>query len=95
MKKYYWTMQNGKQIDVDDMDITHLRNTLKMILRNVEAKRALIAQEASRKKHHIELKGDMAQQFHETYFADQQQADEFFDDDDEDFRFMDDFYRNQ
>ena len=41
-------MQNGKQINVDDMDITHLRNTLKMILRNVEAKRALIAQEASR-----------------------------------------------
>lgn len=93
MRKYYWTMANGQQIDVDHMDITHLRNTLKMILRNVEAKRALIAQEASRKKHHIQLNGDMAQQFHETYFADQQQADEFFDDD-EDFRFMDDFYKS-
>lgn len=92
MKKYYWTMQNGKQIDVDDMDITHLRNTLKMILRNVEAKRALIAQEASRKKHHIELKGDMAQQFHETYFADQQDADDVFDA--EDFHFMDEYYRS-
>ena len=94
MTNYYWTMQNGKKINVDDMDITHLRNVLKMILRNVEAQKALIAQEASRKKHHIELNGDMAQQFHETYFADQQQADELFDDD-EDFRFMDDFYRNQ
>ncbi len=94
MKNYYWTMQNGRKINVDDMDITHLRNILKMMLRNVEAKRALIAQEASRKKHHIELNGDMAQQFHENYFADQQQADEFFDDD-EDFRFMDDYYKNQ
>ena len=92
-KKYYWTMANGQQIDVDHMDITHLRNVLKMILRNIEAQKALIAQ-TSRKKHHIELNGDMAQQFHENYFADQQDADEFFDDD-EGFRFMDDFYRNQ
>ena len=94
MTNYYWTMQNGRKINVDDMDITHLRNVLKMILRNLEAQKALIAQETSRKKHHIQLNGDMAQQFHETYFADQQQADELFDDD-EDFRFMDDFYRNQ
>lgn len=94
MKNYYWTMKNGEKINVDDMDITHLRNTLKMILRNVEAQKALIAQEASRKKHHIQLNGDMEQQFHEIYFADQQQADELFDDD-EGFRFMDDFYRNQ
>jgi len=93
MTNYYWTMQNGRKINVDDMDITHLRNVLKMILRNIEAQKALIAQ-TSRKKHHIELNGDMAQQFHETYFADQQQADEFFDDD-EDFRFMDDYYKNQ
>ena len=94
MKNYYWTMKDGKKINVDNMDITHLRNTLKMILRNIEAQKALIAQEASRKKHHIELNGDMAQQFHETYFADQQQADELFDDD-EDFRFMDEYYKNQ
>lgn len=77
MKKYYWTMKNGQQIDVDDMDITHLRNTLKMILRNVEAQKAKLT---SRKRHHIELQGDMAQQFHETYFADEEaylDSDEF------------------
>ena len=85
MPQYYWTTQNGRKINVDDMDITHLRNVLKMILRNVEAKKALIAQEASRKKHHIQLNGDMAQQFHETYFANQQHADDFFDDDEFDF----------
>ena len=66
MTNYYWTMQNGRKINVDDMDITHLRNTLKMILRNVEAKRALIAQEASKKKHHIKLNGDIAQDHFDT-----------------------------
>lgn len=88
MKKYYWTMENGQQIDVDHMDENHLRNTLKIILRNIEAQRALIAQQ-SRKKHHIQLNGDMAQQFHETYFSDQQDADDFFDD--EEFNFINQF----
>ena len=36
MGKVYWTMRNGRRIDVDDMDIDHLRNTLKMILRSRE-----------------------------------------------------------
>ena len=35
-RKYYWTQKNGKQIDVDLMDINHLRNTLKLIIRNIE-----------------------------------------------------------
>lgn len=30
----YWRMKNGKSIDVDLMDINHLRNVLKMIIRN-------------------------------------------------------------
>lgn len=29
----YWKMRNGKLISVDDMDINHLRNVLKMIIR--------------------------------------------------------------
>lgn len=37
MDKVYWTMKNGQKIDVDTMDIQHLRNTLKMLIR---AKRA-------------------------------------------------------
>ena len=32
--KYYWTMKDGKKIDVDDMTESHIRNVLKMILRN-------------------------------------------------------------
>ena len=30
----YWRMRNGVLISVDDMDINHLRNTLKMLIRN-------------------------------------------------------------
>ena len=32
----YWKMRNGRLISVDDMDINHLRNVLKMIIRNRE-----------------------------------------------------------
>lgn len=34
MEKVYWTMKNGQLIDVDQMDINHLRRTLKMIINN-------------------------------------------------------------
>ena len=34
-EKVYWTMKNGQKIDIDEMDINHLRNTLKMIVRNI------------------------------------------------------------
>lgn len=30
----FWKMRNGELISIDDMDINHLRNTLKMIIRN-------------------------------------------------------------
>ena len=30
----YWTQSNGVKVDIDTMDIQHLRNTLKMIVRN-------------------------------------------------------------
>lgn len=35
-RKYYWTTASGHQVDVDTMDINHLRNVLKMIIRNKE-----------------------------------------------------------
>ena len=31
----FWTMKDGTQIDIDNMSINHLRNTLKMIIRNI------------------------------------------------------------
>ena len=39
----YWKMRNGRLISVDDMDINHLRNVLKMIIRNREKAIQLLA----------------------------------------------------
>ena len=58
MKKYYWTMKNGQKIDVDLMDENHLRNTLKMILRNIENAEA---KEREIRKTRFKLNGDIAQ----------------------------------
>ena len=34
--KYYWTTKDGTKVDVDEMSTDHLRNALKMILRNLD-----------------------------------------------------------
>jgi len=36
--KIYWTTKSGKKIDVDEMTEDHLRNTLKMIIRNADSR---------------------------------------------------------
>jgi hypothetical protein len=56
MEKIYWTMKNGQKINVDTMDIQHLRNTLKMLIR---AKRAQSTPKEPR--HWSGLNGDIAQ----------------------------------
>ncbi|HRT02552.1 MAG TPA: hypothetical protein P5513_01270, partial [Candidatus Diapherotrites archaeon] len=60
----YWKMRNGKLISVDDMDINHLRNVLKMIIRNHE--------KAIQAKPKVEFKfnGDMAQEFNDSHYSD-------------------------
>ena len=35
-REYFWTMKNGEKINVDDMTESHLRNVLKMIMRNYD-----------------------------------------------------------
>lgn len=32
--KTYWITKNGNKIDVDEMTVEHLRNALKMLIRN-------------------------------------------------------------
>ena len=50
----YWTMRDGSKISVDDMDVNHLRNVLKMILRNIEQKKTV-------KRTEVKLNGEIAQ----------------------------------
>ena len=35
---YFWKMRNGQQINVDEMSEAHLRNALKMMIRNNQIK---------------------------------------------------------
>lgn len=56
-EKVYWTMANGQKIDVNDMDVKHLRNTLKLIIRSINA----VKQQHKPKTHVPVLRGDIAQ----------------------------------
>ena len=59
----FWKMRNGQLIDIDKMDIEHLRNTLKMLVRN-----------NSRQKPRPSsiLNGEMAQFFNDSYLGEDQ-----------------------
>ena len=69
-KKVYWKQRNGELIDIDDMDINHLRNTLKLVLRNRET---VIKQIFKSKTNYFTLHGDMANEFNSS----QQENDEY------------------
>ena len=56
----FWKMRDGRLISVDDMDINHLRNVLKMIVRNREK---ALQQSQSKPKVEFKLNGDIAQSF--------------------------------
>lgn len=53
--KVYWKQRNGVLISIDDMDVNHLRNVLKMIVNN--------SNKRLQKKKQFVLNGDMAEQF--------------------------------
>ena len=70
----FWKMRNGELISVDEMDINHLRNVLKMIIRNnqkVQATRKLMEISPEKSFEEIKLNGDMANEFHESYLSDE------------------------
>ena len=56
----YWTMKNGKKIDVDTMDINHLRNTLKLIIRNSTRV------QAPKTTPRFKFNGEIAQEMHDN-----------------------------
>jgi hypothetical protein len=64
-KKVYWKQRNGELIDIDDMDINHLRNTLKLVLRNRET---VVKQILKSKRTNFMLHGDMANEFNSSQY---------------------------
>jgi hypothetical protein len=65
--KLTWTTKDGRVLDVDDMSDTHVRNAFKMLLRSILAAKA-------RKVDNFQLKGDMAQEFNNSYPATEDDA---------------------
>jgi hypothetical protein len=63
--KVYWKMRNGELIDVDTMDIQHLRNTLKLVLRN---RQIVVKQILKSKRTNFMLHGDMANEFNSSQY---------------------------
>ena len=57
----YWKMRDGKLISVDLMDVNHLRNVLKMIIRNNQKVQVIQA----KPKVEVKLNGDIAEFFNE------------------------------
>lgn len=72
-EKVYWKMRNGNLISVDDMDEEHLRNTLKLVLRNRETVIKRIVESKSKRK--FKLQGDMANEFNSSQYDDDEQDD--------------------
>ena len=62
-EKVYWKMRDGKLISVDDMDIEHLRNVLKIVLKN---RQTVIKQIVKSKRTNFMLHGDMANEFNRS-----------------------------
>lgn len=58
----YWKQRNGELISIDNMDVNHLRNVLKMIVNNSNK---------HKKKIEFKLIGDMANQFNESFDEDE------------------------
>jgi len=73
MEKVYWTMRNGQKIDVDTMDIQHLRNTLKMIIRN---KQRVVTAPVKPK---FQIHGEIAQNFLEQMIEEDYTPDGWYD----------------
>ena len=72
----YWKQRNGVLISVDDMDINHLRNVLKLIIKNKNRLKTALNEKLEKERHikaanNFVLHGDMAQEFHESYLSDE------------------------
>ena len=63
MEPIYWKQKDGTLISVDDMSINHLRNTLKMIIKNLNKIEAKQVKPTPK----FELHGDIAQDHFDSF----------------------------
>jgi hypothetical protein len=63
----YWKQKDGKLVSIDDMDTNHLKNVLKMIVKNSSKHKDKLEKEAYWKKQNekVFLNGDAANMFND------------------------------
>lgn len=77
-----WTMKNGTSISIDDMDVSHLKNSLRMLIKRhtqlLTHTNSLIDDYnrlLSKKNKEFVLNGDMAEQFNRSFDEDEYETD--------------------
>jgi len=57
----YWTTKDGKQIDVMEMDINHLRNVVKLFITHIERLKAIKEARQRQLARPFQMNGEIAQ----------------------------------
>lgn len=71
----YWTMKTGKKINVDHMDVNHLRNSLKMVIRQIDQMKI----KSSKKPKELHLNGEIANQMFEQMLIEEYENEDYYD----------------
>lgn len=66
MRNYIWKTKDGKLINVDDMDVNHLRNSLKMCIRHLESVYAKL-NHLKKPKPRFQVNGEFASEHADAY----------------------------
>jgi len=64
--EYIWKTKDGKLINVDHMDVNHLRNSLKMCMRHMQKLQIKLAH-AQKPKPRFQVNGELASEHADAY----------------------------
>jgi len=64
--EYIWTTKDGKSINVDHMDVNHLRNSLKLCMRRMQELRNELAR-LQKPKRRFHVNGEIASEHADAY----------------------------
>ena len=64
--EYIWKTKDGKLINVDHMDVTHLRNSLKMCMRQMQKLHIKLTQ-LQKPKDRFQVNGELASEHADAY----------------------------
>ena len=77
MSQVYWRTITGEQVDVDDMDVDHLRNTLKFLIRGGVLDYFVDNNKTVQNKREITPRGDAAQMLYDEVMYPPDEFDEW------------------